>query len=138
MKTTLLLLSVLTLMTVRVIAADTNLNQSITVARPLDNVIGAMQTYYYSTNYHGFASAVHSTNAVPEISYTLGLWDCAFHRSVGVLDAEMVATRITASATKLEMVVKTPAPQDSNTVTSLKQTISKTLERVAKIAESKQ
>jgi hypothetical protein len=137
MKRALLLLSVLTLMAARVIAADTNLNQSITVERPLDDVIEAMHTYYYSTNYHGFASAVNSTNAVPGVSYTLGIEDCAFNQKIGVLEGEMVATRVTADSTKLELIVKNEIPKDSSTAASLKQTISKTLERVSKIAEDR-
>jgi hypothetical protein len=124
-------------MAVRVIAADTNLNQSIKVERPLDDVIGAMQTYYFSTNYHGFAYAVYSTNAVPGVSYRFGIADCAFHPSIGGLYGEMSATRATASSTKLELIVKNEIPKDSSTAASLKQTISKTLERVAKIAEGR-
>ena len=124
-------------MTVRVIAADTNLDQSITVERPLDDVIGAMQTYYYGTNYHGFACAVYSTNAVPGVSYTLGIADCAFHPSIGGLFGEMVATRVTTHSTKLELLVKNEVPKDATTAASLKQAISRTLERIAKIAERK-
>lgn len=137
MKRAFLLLSVLTLMAVRVIAADINLNQSITVERPLADVVGAMQTYYYSTNYHGFASAVYSTNTVPGVSYTYGIADCAFNPSIGALMGEMVATRVTADSTKLELVVKSEIPKDSSTAASIKQTISKTLGRVAKIAEGR-
>jgi hypothetical protein len=137
MKRAFLLLSLFSLITLRVIAADTNLNQSITVQRPLNDVIGAMQTYYFSTNYHGFASAVYSTNAVPGVSYTLGIADCAFNAHIGGLFGEMVATRDTAASTKLELVVKIEIPKDSITTASVKQTISKTLERVAKIAEGK-
>jgi hypothetical protein len=137
MKRAFLLLSVLTLMAVRVIAADTSLNQSITVGRPLADVVGAMQTYYYSTNYHGFASAVYSTNAVPGVSYTFGIADCAFSAHIGALFGDMVATRVTADSTKLKLVVKNEIPNDSSTAASIKQTISKTLERVAKIAEGR-
>ncbi len=137
MKRALLLLSVLSLVAMRVIAADTNLSQSITVKRPLKGVIGAMQTYYYNTNYHGFASAVFSTNAVPGVSYTLGIADCAFSAHIGGLFGEMVATRATTDSTKLELVVKNEIPKDSSTAASLRQTISKTLERVAKIAEDR-
>ena len=125
------------MMAFHVIAADTNLNQSVTVERPLDRVIQAMQTYYYDTNYHGYASAVHSTNSVPEVSYSLGLWDCAFGTSVGMLDGEIVATRISARTTKLELVVKTRSPEDTKAAESFKRGVTKTLERVAKIAESK-
>jgi hypothetical protein len=137
MKRAFLLLSVLSLMAMRCIAADTNLSQSITVGRPLADVVGAMQTYYYSTNYHGFASAVCSTNMVPGVSYTLGIADCAFSPRIGGLFGKMVATRATADSTKLELVVENETPKDSSTVASLKQTISKTLERIAKIAEGR-
>jgi hypothetical protein len=136
MKSALLLLAGLTLMADHVCAADTNLNQSITVERPLDDVIGAMQTYYYSTNYHGLAYAVCSTNSVPGVSYTFGIADCAFNPSIGGLWGEMVATRATADSTKLELVVKSDFPNDDS-MTSVKKTISKTLERIAKIAEDK-
>jgi hypothetical protein len=135
MKTALLLLSVLTMMAVRVSAADTNLNQSIIVARPLDDVIRAMQTYYFSTNYHGPAYAVFSTKAVPGVSYTYGIVDCAFDSSVGALNGGMVATRLTASSTRLELVVNNP-PSDPKP--SFKRSVSRTLEWVAKIAEGKQ
>jgi len=124
-------------MAMHVIAADTNLNQSITVERPLGDVIGAMQTYYCNTNYHGFAYAVYSTNAVPGVSYTFGIADCAFDPSIGGLMGEMVATRVTADSTKLELIVKNEIPKDSSTAASIKQTISKTLGRVAKIAEGR-
>src|SRR5215469_9523227 len=108
MKTALLLLAILTLMAVRVSAADTNLNQSITIKRPLGDVIRAMQTYYFSTNYHGPACAVFGTNAVPGVSYSYWLMDCAFDSSVGALNGNMVATRLTRSSTKLELVVNNP------------------------------
>lgn len=137
MKSILLLLSALALMTFSGIAADTNLNQSITMERPLGDVIGAMQTYYYNTNYHGFAYAVYSTNEVPGVSYTFGIMDCAFSSSIGALRGEIVATRVAANSTKLELIVKNEAPKDPNRAASLRRTISKTLERVAKIAESK-
>jgi hypothetical protein len=114
---------------------DTDLNQSITVERPLDDLIYAMQTYYFSTKYHGLSYAVYSTNAVLGVSYTFGIADCAFHPSIGGLYGEMIAAHATASSTKLEMVVKNEFPKDSNTAASIKLTISKTLERVAKIAE---
>jgi hypothetical protein len=135
MKTVLLLLSILTLMAANVSAADTNLNQSIIVARPLDDVVQAMQTYYFSTKYHGPAHAVFSTNAVPGASYTYGIVDCAFDSSVGALAGDMVATRLTASSTRLELVVKNP-PSDPKP--SFKRSVSRTLEWVAKIAVGKQ
>ena len=119
------------------IAADTNLNQSITVERPLDDVIGAMQTYYYNTNYHGYAYAVYSTNAVPGISYTMGLADCAFHPSIGGLFGEMVASCVATNSTRLELIVKNEVPKNAATAAALKQAISRTLERIAKIAENK-
>lgn len=135
MKTARLLFLGLMLMAFRVIAADPNLNQSVTVERPLHEVIRAMQTYYYDTNYHGHAFAVHSTNAVPGVSYSFGLWDCAFGTSM--LDAEMVATKVSARSTKLELVVKTKAPEDAKAAETFKRGVTKTLERVAKIAEGK-
>ena len=159
MKTALLLLSVLALTAVRVSAADTNLNQnttgtvffdggpfagelntnlsqSIIVPRFLDDVVQAMQTYYFSTNYHGFAHAVGSTNAVAGVSYTFGLADCAFS-PVGVLWGDMTATRVTSNSTKLELLVGNNALKDPKAITVFKRNVSRTLGQIAKIAESK-
>jgi hypothetical protein len=119
------------MLALRVSAADTNLNQSITVERPLDDVVRAMQTYYFSTN----LSVVCSTNAVPGVSYSLGIADCNFSGSL--FAGEMVATHVTASSTRLEFTVRavsTPAPKDLGEV-SVKQNILRTLERVAQIAK---
>ena len=123
-------------MTVRVSAADTNLNQSITVERPLDDVVRAMQTYYFSTKYHGFSHAVYQTNAVAGVSYSLGLADCTFSGGVGLLGGDMVATRVAASSTRLELMVRNPAPKDLGDTASFKRAVSRTLEQVAKIAEA--
>ena len=136
MKTLLLLLSVLTLICVNATAADTNLNQSITVQRPLDDVIEAMHTYYFSTNYHGFEHAVYSTNAVPGMSYSYKIADCAFS-GVGPLGGDMVATRISASSTKLELRVDNSTPQDPRAAATYKKAISRNLDRIAKIAQDK-
>lgn len=137
MKTAQLLFLGWMLIAFRAFAADTNLSQTVTVERPLNEVIRAMQTYYYDTNYHGHASAVHSTNAVPGVSYSLGLWDCAFGAIDGMLDGEMVATRISASSTKLDLVVKTKRPKDTKAAEAFERCVTRTLERVAKIAEGK-
>jgi hypothetical protein len=137
MKRVLLLLSVLILMAVSVTAADTNLNQSITVERPLEDVIRAMQAYYFSTNHQGSASAVSSTNAVPGVSYTLGVEDCAFDPIVGTIAGDMIATRVTARSTRLEFVFKHAVLTHIATRESSRQAISKTLGWVSKIAEGK-
>ncbi len=137
MKIVSLLMLVSAMMALRVSAADTNFNQSITVQRPLDDVVRAMQTYYFSTNYHGFASAVFSTNLVPGVSYSLVLADCAFSGGVGLLGGDMVATRVTTSSTKLELIVRTPTPKDLGDTASFKRAVSRTLEQVEKIAEDR-
>ena len=124
-------------MMVRAIAADTNLNQSVTVERPLEDVVRAIQTYYSSTNYHGFANAVYRTNTVPGVSYTFSLANCAFDRSVGVLAGDMVATRVTANSTRLELIVSTPTQRDLGDTVTFKKSVARTLERVAKIAEDR-
>lgn len=135
MKSTLLFLSALALMTIHAVAADTNLNQSLMVARPLEDVARAMRTYYNDTNYHGYAYAVHSTNAVPGVSYTMNISDCCFHGKIGVLFGKMVATQAATNSTKLELLVDSQFPKD--TATLIKPEITKTLERIAKIAETR-
>lgn len=136
MKTPLLLMSALTLIAVCVSAADANLNQSITVERPLDDVIAAMQTYYFGTNPDYGFEAVCGTNSVPGVSYTFKIMDCAFDRGVGLFDGKMIATRISTNSTRLELLSNAPTPQDSDAVTSLKHGMSRALEHVAKIAEN--
>jgi hypothetical protein len=135
MKKSFLLCLVLSLLTGRVIAADTNLNQSIIVDRPLKFVVQAMQTYYGDPKYHGNDYAVSATNEVPGVSYSLTLGDCAFDPSVGGILADMVASRDTALETKLEFVVKSQYSKDFNTA-SVRQTISRTLYRVDDLAKS--
>jgi hypothetical protein len=135
MKTALMLLSALTLMAIRASAETTNLNESITIERPLADVVRAMHTYYFSTNYHGFSHAVHSTNEVKGVSYTLGLWDCVFSASVGMLDGEIVATRVLANSTRLNLIAR--CPEDSKAAESFKRAVTNTLARIAKIAEAK-
>lgn len=153
MKTPVFLLFLLALAAIRVDAGDTNLNpiltqvqplnlyaeptnviQTVTINRPLDEVIAAMQTYYFSTNYHRSASAVYGTNAVPGVSYTFKIADCAFDQNIGVFGGKMTATRINTDSTKLELFWTGPVPQDSKNSTSVKQIMSRTLDYVSKLA----
>ena len=124
-------------MTLHVIAADTNLSQAIKVGRPLEDVVRAMQTYYFDTNYHGYAYAVCGTNAVPGVSYTMTIMDCEFHPRIGGLLGDMVATRVATNSTKLELLVRSEFgfPKESDNARVIKQEIVRTLERIAKIAE---
>jgi hypothetical protein len=126
-------------MTLHVISADTNLSQAIKVGRPLEDVVRAMQTYYFDTNYHGNVSAVYGTNAVPGISYTMTIMDCAFHPRIGGLWGDLVATRVATNSTKLELIVRSEFgfPRESEIARDIKQEVVRTLERIAKIAESK-
>jgi hypothetical protein len=158
MKIPLLLLLLFPLLAVRVSAADINLNPSIitelplnlgvspvetnlirvvTVDQPLDDVMVAMQTWYFSTNYHGPASAVYRTNAVPGVSYTFKIADCAFNGDIGVFWGDMVATQITTNSTKLELISNGPLPPEADKMTAVKRTMSLTLDHVAKLAEGK-
>jgi hypothetical protein len=109
------------------------------VERPLEDVVRAMQIYYHDTNYHGNAYAVTGTNEVPGVSYTLMIGDCAFDYRIGGLLGDMVATRVSTDSTKLQMIVKSEyRVYPTNTINSVKKTIARTLEQVAKIAERKQ
>ena len=134
MKTVISLMVILAAITLRGSAADTNLNQSITVERPLEAVALAMQTYYFNTN--GNVHGVWRTNVVPGVSYSFELADCVFGGGVGVLMGDMVATRVTTNSTKLELVIRFPTPKDdvANTA-AFRNAVSQTLNRVAKTAE---
>lgn len=153
MKIPLLLLSVLILNAARVSAAETNISTAIamqpleihfnpetnlvhavTINRPLDDVMAAMQTYYFSTNYHRFAMAVYRTNAAPGVSYTFKILDCAFDRNIGVFGGEMIATRINTNSTRLELLFTGPVPEDSNKMLSVELAMSRTLDHVSKLA----
>src|SRR5262249_23030304 len=137
MKTTLIFLSALTLMSLHAMEVNTNLSQSIKVERPLEEVVRAMQIYYYETNYHGYAQAVSRTNAVRGVSYTMTIADCAFDVRVGGVLGEMVATSVATNSTKLEFLVWSGFSKESEAGIAVKQGVAKTLERIARIAETK-
>jgi hypothetical protein len=136
MKTIISLMVILAAITLPGRAADTNLNQSITVERPLEAVALAMQTYYFRT--HANVHGVYRTNIVPGVSYSFELADCVFGAGVGVLMGEMVATRVSTNSTKLELVISEPTPkEDVANTTAFRDAVSQTLKRVAKTAEDK-
>jgi len=158
MKTPLLLLSLFALLTVRVGAAVTNLNpsmtvelplqlgvspaitnlsQSVVIDRPLDDVIKAMQTWYFSTNYHGWSRSIYETNAVPGVSYTFKIMDCTFPNETGVFGGEMAAIRLTPDSTKLVLRSNDSLTQSANTIPRTERGMSLTLNHVAKLAEGK-